>query len=93
MPPFSEGGEYEFERSELVPPVGPTYLMHLFKHPHQYDGETVTYSRIPKRRGVRELPDLGPACGIHLVEGYVAERVYLALLILSTLGSIVIAII
>ena len=87
MPPFTEGGDYEFERCELVPPVGSTYLMHLFKHPHEYDGETVTYSRIPKRRS--QIKEFGPGWGIHLVEGYVAERVYLALIILSTLGSVV----
>ena len=91
MPPIIEGGDYEFERYELVPPVGSTYLMHLFKHPHEYDGENVTYSRIPKRRS--QIKEFGPAWGIHLVEGYVAERVYLALIILSTLGSVVFVIV
>jgi hypothetical protein len=80
---------YTFEPIELLPPVGSTYLLHLFKHPSDYDGELITYLRSPKRR---ERLDCGMGWGINMVEGFVAQRVWTLALLLS-LGSGVFAII
>jgi hypothetical protein len=71
---------YTFEPIELLPPVGSTYLLHLFKHPSDYDGELITYLRSPKRR---ERLDCGMGWGINLVEGFVAQRVWTVALLLG----------
>ncbi|KIW06449.1 uncharacterized protein PV09_02893 [Verruconis gallopava] len=85
--PFSaEGFSYEFEPHDLNPPVGSNYLMHLFKHPEDYDNELITYSRTPKRRDRLEL---GTGWGLELVEDFLAERVWGALLAMLMLGSII----
>lgn len=79
-----------FEPSDLLPPVGSSYLLHLFKHPEDYDGELICYSRLPKRNG--RLP-LGVGWGINLVEGFLAERVWILVSSFFALGSIVFAIV
>ena len=50
-----ERGEYDFEPCDLLPPVGSKYLVHLFKHPQDYDGELITYLRTPKKNGRLQL--------------------------------------
>ncbi|KAI6907656.1 6-phosphogluconate dehydrogenase C-terminal domain-like protein, partial [Hortaea werneckii] len=45
------GQDYAFEPGDLMPPVGSKYLLHLFRHPQDYDGEMITYLRIPKKTG------------------------------------------
>ncbi|GAB1735012.1 hypothetical protein NU219Hw_g84t1 [Hortaea werneckii] len=45
------GQDYAFEPGDLMPPVGSKYLLHLFRHPQDYDGEMITYLRIPKKNG------------------------------------------
>jgi hypothetical protein len=62
---------YTFEPVDLVPPVGSAYLLHLFKHPEDYDGEQITYLRSPKRRARLET---GMGWGINLVEGFLVSR-------------------
>lgn len=64
---------YTFEPNDLLPPVGSTYLLHLFKHPNDYDSELVTYLRSPKRR---QRLEFGMGWGVHLVEGFLAQRVW-----------------
>lgn len=73
MPPPPYLSVYDFEHGQLIPPVGSMYLMHLLKHPEDYDSEQITYSRMPKRRG---RLDAGVGWGIHLVEGFLASRVW-----------------
>lgn len=79
---------YDFEPADLVPPVGSQYLLHLFKHPEDYDGELVTYLRAPKRRSRLEF---GVGWGINLVEGFLAARVWMLVIGFFVLGSIVFA--
>lgn len=86
MPPIGSS-EYDFEPSELLPPVGSNYLLHLFKHPEDYDGELITYLRSPKKHGGRL--QLGVGWGIHLVEGFLPSRVWLLMGGLFALGSLV----
>jgi len=80
---------YTFEPNDLLPPVGSTYLLHLFKHPNDYDGEMITYLRSPKRR---QRLEFGMGWGIHLVEGFLAQRVWAVTMAIFTLGSAAFAI-
>jgi hypothetical protein len=80
---------YSFEPVDLVPPVGSTYLLHLFEHPEDYDGELITYLRSPKRR---ERLDFGLGWGINLVEGFLAKRVWLTVMLAFGVGSGVFAV-
>jgi hypothetical protein len=88
MPPTKAG--YDFESVDLVPPVGSHYLLHLFKHPEDYDGELITYLRSPKRHS---RLDVGVGWGITLVEGFLANRVWTMVLAVFALGSLVFAIV
>lgn len=84
--PYSAvGAGYEFEPHDLSPPVGSNYLMHLFIHPEDYDDEFITYLRIPKRRDRLEI---GIGWGLELVEGFLPEKVWGALLMLFLFGSL-----
>ena len=49
VPPDDFPHDYEFDPSDVLPPVGPHYLVHLFKHPHEYDDEMIAYLSIPKK--------------------------------------------
>ena len=84
MPPLPST-DYSFEPGDLLPPVGSDYLLHLFKHPEDYDGELITYLRAPKRHGRLQL---GVGWGINLVEGFLADRVWMVLSALFALGSL-----
>ncbi|TLD36668.1 hypothetical protein E2P81_ATG02450 [Venturia nashicola] len=85
-----EGSTYEYAPTDLSPPVGSNYLMHLFKHPEDYDDELITYLRTPKRRDRLEI---GTGWGLELVEGFLAERVWGAIAGIFLLGSLVFAIV
>ncbi|KAF2186597.1 hypothetical protein K469DRAFT_572058 [Zopfia rhizophila CBS 207.26] len=80
---------YSFEPVDLIPPVGSTYLLHLFKHPSDYDGELITYLRSPKRR---QRLEFGMGWGINLVEGFLAQKVWGCILMGFGVGSCVFAI-
>jgi hypothetical protein len=77
---------YTFEPNDLLPPVGSTYLLHLFKHPNDYDGELITYLRSPKRR---QRLEFGMGWGVHLVEGFLARRVWALTMGICGLGGAV----
>ncbi|KAF2848479.1 hypothetical protein T440DRAFT_480815 [Plenodomus tracheiphilus IPT5] len=80
---------YTFEPNDLLPPVGSTYLLHLFQHPSDYDGELITYLRSPKRRLRLET---GMGWGVHLVEGFLAQKVWAVTMGVFGLGGAVFAI-
>lgn len=84
--PLPGRADYAFEPSDLLPPVGSRYLLHLFRHPEDYDGELITYLRAPKKSGRLRL---GVGWGINLVEGFLAERVWIGLSAMFALGSLV----
>jgi len=54
--------------------------MHLFHHPEDYEDEQITYKRIPKKRGLKlrvgQHEDVAVGWGIHLVEGFLAYKVW-----------------
>lgn len=80
---------YTFEPNDLLPPVGSTYLLHLFQHPTDYDGELITYLRSPKRRS---RLDCGMGWGVHLVEGFLAQKVWTVTMGVFGVGGAVFAI-
>lgn len=86
--PSSEAIEYDYDRmaGDLIPPVGSQYLLHLFKHPEDYDSELIAYLRSPKKSG---RLDLGVGWGIHLVEGFLPERVWMLTMGFFSLASLV----
>jgi hypothetical protein len=88
--------DYDFIPSDLIPPVGEQYLMHLFHHPEHYDDEIITYLRIPKKRGnklrVGESADIGVGWGIHLVEGFLAYKIWTLFTSLFVLVSLIFAV-
>ncbi|KAJ4299981.1 hypothetical protein N0V90_005229 [Kalmusia sp. IMI 367209] len=97
MPPTSSSANekspsqhpYTFEAVDLIPPVGSAYLLHLFKHPEDYDGELITYLRAPKRR---ERLEFGMGWGINLVEGFLAQKVWAVVMACFGAGSAVFAV-
>ncbi|KAK4545580.1 hypothetical protein LTR36_002930 [Oleoguttula mirabilis] len=88
VPPCASS-DYNFEPGDLLPPVGSHYLLHLFKHPEDYDGELITYLRAPKKNGRLTL---GRGWGISLVEGFEATRVWLLFSTFFAVGSLVFAV-
>lgn len=84
--PLKGRPDYNFEPSDLLPPVGSHYLLHLFKHPEDYDGELITYLRAPKRNGRLQL---GVGWGINLVEGFLADKVWIWMSAMFAFGSLV----
>ncbi|KAI7563824.1 hypothetical protein KC317_g7466 [Hortaea werneckii] len=81
------GQDYAFEPGDLMPPMGSKYLLHLFRHPQDYDGEMITYLRVPKKSGGRL--GLGRGWGISLVEGFEASKVWMIFCIFFAVGSLV----
>lgn len=80
---------YDFQPNDLLPPVGSTYLLHLFKHPNDYDNELITYLRSPKRRARLEF---GMGWGVHLVEGFLAQHVWAFVMVICGISSAAFAI-
>ena len=88
MPP-KPTSDYDFVPSDLLPPVGSQYLLHLFKHPEDYDGELITYQRVPKKNGRLKM---GVGYGINLVEGFLADRVWMLVTAFFAFGSLIFAV-
>lgn len=75
IPPESKKDEYEYHPmpADLIPPVGPNLLMHLFEHPEDADDTRVLLSRMPKRLRTKlevcQARGSSIGWGIQLVEG------------------------
>ncbi|KXT10453.1 hypothetical protein AC579_7893 [Pseudocercospora musae] len=88
MPPNGKM-DYSFQPGDLIPPVGSQYLLHLFKHPEEYDGEMIAYLRVPKKTGRLAL---GVGWGVHLVEGFMPDRVWMSVNLFFAFVSLVFAV-
>lgn len=88
---WEQATDYSFEPGHLVPPVGSNYLMHLFKHPHDYELETITLNRMPKKVGGRL--EFGNGWGVELVDGFLPARVWGAVLVTFVLASLAFAVV
>ena len=90
VPPSHISHDYEFDPSDLLPPVGPHYLVHLFQHPHEYDDEKIAFLSIPTKTS--KLPR-GIGWGIQLTEGFLPERIWAfvvaALIVFGTVFALV----
>lgn len=82
--PQTDNPDYEF-KSDLVPPVGSNYLIHLLNHPQDSEQERIAYERFPKRRSKLTAGECG--WGIELVETFLADRVWALLMLLFGVGS------
>lgn len=93
MPSGERRKEYLYETSELLPPLGENYMMHLFHHPEDGDDESLTSLRVPKKRREKlkicQQRGIGVGWGLHLVEGWLLNRVWILVLVLFVLGSLV----
>ena len=96
MPPESDS-DYAFDKTDLIPPVGENLLMHLLRHPEDFEDETVTYQRLPKRRlEILRVPvhqDVTRGWGIYLVEGFLAYKIWCIFTSLFLVGSLVFALV
>lgn len=93
MPSEERKKDYLYETCELLPPLGENYMMHLFHHPEDGDDESLTCLRVPKKRReklkVCQQSGIGVGWGLHLVEGWLPNRVWILVLVLFALGSLV----
>jgi hypothetical protein len=75
VPPDSKSTEYSYEPmpAELIPPIGPNLLMHLFENPEDAEVVPVLYRKIPKEiwDWLRACPVKGSSVGwgLQFVEG------------------------
>ena len=92
MPPETRKEEYLYEPYDLLPPVGENLMAHLFHHPEDANEKAITCLRAPKKRKERltVCPERGTSVGwgIHLVEGWVVQRIWLLCLALFIIGSV-----
>jgi len=77
--PKESDNNYSFLPTGVLPPVGERYLMHLLEHPDHYEEETITYQRVPKKRGAKlivgEHEDVATGWGIHLIESFLMYKI------------------
>ncbi|KAL8952700.1 MAG: hypothetical protein Q9222_001399 [Ikaeria aurantiellina] len=75
MPPEEKKDEYRFSPTpaDLIPPIGPNHMMHLFEHPDHAETDGVCLDKIPKklRDRLQSCPAKGIGLGwaIYFVEG------------------------
>lgn len=59
--------------AELIPPVGPNHMMHLYEHPDHAEDEATCLGKVPKklREKLQLCPNRGTGLGwgVHFVEG------------------------
>lgn len=77
--------EYEFLRTDVLPPLGSKYLLHLFKHPEEYRDEETAFTRIPKKKIKLSL---GVGWGIHLIEQIQMWKIWLVCIVYLFLGAL-----
>jgi hypothetical protein len=93
MPPEVLKDEYLYQPYDLLPPVGEALMTHLFHHPDHADTHAITCLRAPKKlhNQLRVCPrqGVGVGWGIHLVEGWLLNRVWSVALLVFLVGSLV----
>lgn len=97
VPPESKKDEYLYQPCDLIPPVGEHLMTHWFHHPEDANDQTgIALLRTPKKRNEKltVCPQQGTSIGwgIHLVEGWALNRVWLLALLFFLTGSLVFAI-
>ncbi|KAL8784679.1 MAG: hypothetical protein Q9195_008940 [Heterodermia aff. obscurata] len=97
LPPLAQKDNYLYQPCDLIPPVGEHLMTHLFHHPEDANAQkSITFLRTPKKRKQKLIvcPQQGTRIGwgVHLVEGWVLKRVWLATLVVFVVGSVVFAV-
>ena len=94
----SRSSKYSYTPAPLghVPPIGPNYLTHLYHHPEAAENDRCKLlPRFPKKveeRLVYAHQDIQMGWGIHFVEGWKWDRIWMLLLVLFLLGSLAFAV-
>jgi hypothetical protein len=93
MPPSTLKDAYLYQPYGLLPPVGEALMTHLFHHPDHADNESITCVWAPKklRDQLKVCPrqGIGVGWGIHLVEGWLLNRLWSVALLVFLIGSLV----
>ncbi|KAL8948379.1 MAG: hypothetical protein Q9222_005435 [Ikaeria aurantiellina] len=96
MPPQARQDEYQYQPSDLLPPVGENLMTHLFHHPHDGNEKAITFLRSPKKRKQKLAicPQKGTnvGWGIHLVEGWAMTKIWLLALAMLFSSSLIFAV-
>lgn len=75
IPPESKKKDYRYRPipAELISPVGPSHMMHLYEHPDHAEDDSICLDKIPKkmREKLRLCPNRGTGLGwgIYFTEG------------------------
>lgn len=93
MLPPKERLEYNFQRTDTLPPIAPNRLMHFWNTPEHPNGSgTTCLSRIPKKRNeklcVSESGCPARAWGIHLAESWDWTLIMILVLLIFLGGSL-----
>ena len=101
IPPYDKLAEFKYKYDpippEYIPPVGENHLMHLYHHPEcAHDSRALLLSLFPKKVLERLVvcPQRGMSTGwgVHFVEGWNSDRLWLVGLLLFVLGSFAFAV-
>ena len=78
---------------DLIPPIGENHMMHLFTHPEHAQKTIVCFDRIPKKlkKPLAVCPSKGTGLGwgIHFIEGWHYNLIWLLAFVLLLLCSLV----
>ena len=95
IPPEDRRDEYLYRPmpADLIPPIGENHMLHLYTHPEDANASTrVCLSRIPKklRERLRACPVQGTSLGwgIHIIEGWHFNLLWLTAFIIVLLASL-----
>lgn len=95
IPPEDRRDEYLYRPmpADLIPPVGENHMLHLYTHPEDANASTgVCLGRIPKklRERLRACPVQGTSLGwgIHIIEGWHFNLLWLTAFIIVLLASL-----
>ncbi|MCJ1407014.1 hypothetical protein MMC19_001084 [Ptychographa xylographoides] len=96
VPPIDRKDEYRYRPipAEIIPPIGENHMMHLCTHPEDADdSDLICLNRIPKKLKERLLVDpargTGLGWGVHFVEGWRYNVIWLLAFIVLLFSSLV----
>jgi hypothetical protein len=97
IPPPDKLHEYKYAYEPIppdyVPPIGENHLMHLYYHPECADNNSHTLldhfpRKVEERLEVCPVKGMSPGWGIHFVEGWDWDKIWVFAFVLFGLGSL-----
>jgi hypothetical protein len=92
IPPDELGNLYQYERSNLKPPIGSNLLMHYFNCPEDVPSLAPCFRKIPKKIGqqltVCPVKGVSPGWGLHFVEGFSWKKILTIACLVFVLTSV-----